>query len=271
MRSRWRRGGDADLHPASTRPPARGARLAGYVGGVFSSFSARRAPRTCLPDDVRVTGPGQVPWAIELIRTLVLVMVLVTVPFATPHVGDGAQGIAIGVALGVCVIAWIAWMRAGERYTAVVAALAVLAAAGGTLAGLSTFSTAVAVGCVVTSAAGSRLEFEVSAALTARDGRGVPHRRHRGRRAARHPGRLPGRVRRAVGVRPDPPRIPAPRRAGRTGPGTGPPRARRGNAGGGAGRAGAHRPRDPRRARPLPRRRVGEPPGRRGAARRAAR
>jgi len=166
MRSRWRRGGDADLHPASTRPPARGARLAGYVGGVLSTFSARRAPRTCPPDDVRVTGPGQVPRAIELIRTLVLVMVLVTVPFATPHVGDGAQGIAIGVALGVCVIAWIAWVCSGERYPAVVVALAVLAAAGGTLAGLSTFSTAVAIGCVVTSAAGSRLDFEVSAALT---------------------------------------------------------------------------------------------------------
>ncbi len=166
MRSRWRRGGDADLHPASTRPPARGPRLAGYVGGVLSTFSARRAPRTCPPDDVRVTGPGQVPRAIELVRTLVLVMVLVTVPFATPHVGDGAQGIAIGVALGVCVIAWIAWVRSGERYPAVVVALAVLAAAGGTLAGLSTFSTAVAIGCVVTSAAGSRLDFEVSAALT---------------------------------------------------------------------------------------------------------
>ena len=115
---------------------------------------------------MRVTGPGQVPWAIEVIRTLVLVMVLVTVPFATPHVGEGAQGIAIGIALGVCVIAWIAWIRAKERYTEVVVALAVLAAAGGTLAGLSTFSTAVAVGCVVTSAAGSRLDFEVSAALT---------------------------------------------------------------------------------------------------------
>ena len=101
MRSGWRRGGDADVHPASTRPPARGARLAGYVGGVLSTFSARRAPRTCPPDDVRVTGPGHVPWAIEFVRTLVLVMVLVTVPFATPHVGDGAQGIAIGVALGV--------------------------------------------------------------------------------------------------------------------------------------------------------------------------
>jgi signal transduction histidine kinase len=133
---------------------------------VLSTFSARRAPRTCTPDDVRVTGPGQVPRAIELIRTLVLVMVLVTVPFATPHVGDGAQGIAIGVALGVCVIAWIAWVRSEERYPAVVVALAVLAAAGGTLAGLSTFSTAVAIGCVVTSAAGSRLDFEVSAALT---------------------------------------------------------------------------------------------------------
>ncbi|MFY9650405.1 sensor histidine kinase, partial [Trebonia sp.] len=133
---------------------------------MLSTFSARRAPRTCPPDDVRVTGPGQVPRAVELIRTLVLVMVLVTVPFATPHVGDGAQGIAIGVALGVCVIAWIAWVRSEERYPAVVVALAVLAAAGGTLAGLSTFSTAVAIGCVVTSAAGSRLDFEVSAALT---------------------------------------------------------------------------------------------------------
>ena len=129
-----------------------------------SPRDARRepAPRTTF----RVTGPGQVPRAIELIRTLVLVMVLVTVPFATPHVGDGAQGIAIGVALGVCVIAWIAWVRSEERYPAVVVALAVLAAAGGTLAGLSTFSTAVAIGCVVTSAAGSRLDFEVSAALT---------------------------------------------------------------------------------------------------------
>lgn len=166
MRTRWRRGGGADVHLASTRPPARGARLAGYVGGVFSSSSARRPPRIAIPDGMRVTGPGEVPWAIELIRTLVLVMVLVTVPFATPHVGDGAQGIAIGIALGVCVLAWIAWIRARERYPAVVVALAVLAAAGGTLAGLSTFSTAVAIGCVVTSAAGSRLDFEVSAALT---------------------------------------------------------------------------------------------------------
>ena len=123
MRSRWRRGGDADVHPASTRPPAREARLAGYVGGVFSSLSARRAERACPPDDVRVTGPGQVPWAVELTRTLVFVTVLVTVPFATPHIGDGAQGIAIGIALGVCVIAWIAWMRAGERYTATVVAV----------------------------------------------------------------------------------------------------------------------------------------------------
>ena len=166
MRSRWRRGGDANVHPGSTRPPARGARLAGYGGGVFSSFSARRAARTCPPDGGRVTGPGQVPWAIEVVRTLVLVTVLVTVPFATPHVGHGAQGIAIGVALGVCVIAWVAWMRVGARYTEVVVALAVLAAAGGTLAGLSPFSPAVAVGCVVTSAAGSQLEFETSAALT---------------------------------------------------------------------------------------------------------
>jgi signal transduction histidine kinase len=48
-----------------------------------------------------------------------------------------------------------------------VTALAVMAAAGGALAGLSPFSPAVAVGCVVTSSAGVRLSSEASLAITA--------------------------------------------------------------------------------------------------------
>jgi signal transduction histidine kinase len=48
-----------------------------------------------------------------------------------------------------------------------IAALAVMGAAGGVLAGLSPLSTAVAVGCVVTSAAGVRLNTETSLAITA--------------------------------------------------------------------------------------------------------
>jgi signal transduction histidine kinase len=48
-----------------------------------------------------------------------------------------------------------------------VAALAVMAAAGGALAGLSAFSPAVAVGCVVTSSAGVRLSSPASLAITA--------------------------------------------------------------------------------------------------------
>jgi hypothetical protein len=48
-----------------------------------------------------------------------------------------------------------------------VAALAVLGAAGGVLAGLSPLSTSIAVGCVVTSAAGIRLNTETSLAITA--------------------------------------------------------------------------------------------------------
>jgi signal transduction histidine kinase len=48
-----------------------------------------------------------------------------------------------------------------------VTALAVMAVAGGTLAGLSPFSTAVAVCCVVTSSAGIRLSTEASLTITA--------------------------------------------------------------------------------------------------------
>jgi signal transduction histidine kinase len=103
----------------------------------------------------------------EAVRIIVLVMVLVTVPFAKPHLGEGPRGVAVAVALGLSVVGWIVWLRAGRRYGVTVAALAVMGAAGGTLAGLIALSTAIAVGCVVTSAAGARLSTEASLAITA--------------------------------------------------------------------------------------------------------
>jgi signal transduction histidine kinase len=109
----------------------------------------------------------QVPLILNLVRILVLVVVLVTVPLAEPEPGSGAQGTAIAVALGVSAVSWLAWMlfRGRERY--LIAALTVMGAAGGVLAGLSPLSTAIAVGCVVTSSAGARLETEKSLAITA--------------------------------------------------------------------------------------------------------
>jgi signal transduction histidine kinase len=112
-------------------------------------------------------GPADAPRVIDAVRVLILVIVLVTVPFATPHPGAGARGIAIAVALGISAIAWVIMIGVQRRPADYAAALAVLAAAGGALDGLSPFSTAIAVGCVVTSSAGSRLSTETSLALTA--------------------------------------------------------------------------------------------------------
>jgi signal transduction histidine kinase len=108
-----------------------------------------------------------VPPVLTAVRILILVMVLVTVPFATPHPGVGTRGVAIAVALGVTAIAWVIWLRARSRPTVYLTALVVMAAAGGALAGMSEFNTAVAVGCVVTSSAGVRLSAETSLAITA--------------------------------------------------------------------------------------------------------
>jgi signal transduction histidine kinase len=127
---------------------------------VIRTFAARVAPagerasRDVLP-------------VVLAVRTLVLVAVLVTVPFAQPRIGVGARGIAVAVALAVATISWVAWIirqRSGH-WTA--AALAVMGIAGGVLAGLSPLSTSVAVGCIVTSAAGIRLSTESSLAVTA--------------------------------------------------------------------------------------------------------
>jgi signal transduction histidine kinase len=110
---------------------------------------------------------ADVPVALDAVRILVLVVVLITVPLAQPHPGQGAVGIAIAVALGVSAVSWIVWLFGRRRPRVSIAALAVMGAAGGTLAGLSPLSTAIAVGCVVTSSAGAGLKPEASLAITA--------------------------------------------------------------------------------------------------------
>jgi signal transduction histidine kinase len=108
------------------------------------------------------------PPAIAAVRIIVLAMLVVTVPFASPRPGlTGAHAIAITIALAVSVVAWVVWLRSDSGYPVMVTALAVMAASGGALAGLSPFSPAVAVGCVVTSSAGVRLSSEASLAITA--------------------------------------------------------------------------------------------------------
>jgi signal transduction histidine kinase len=187
MRSGLRRGGDVDVHLASTRPPTRAARLAGYVGNVFSSVSARRAapaPEQSVGDvapscedtahwpsrgwrDLLPGDPSVFPPVLEAVRVLVLVMVLATVPLANPHPGPGPRGITVAVTLGVSIIAWICWMRSGMHYRVMAGSLIVMGLAGGILAGLSWNSPAIAIGCVVTSAAGARMSSRASLAITA--------------------------------------------------------------------------------------------------------
>jgi signal transduction histidine kinase len=117
----------------------------------------------------RATGGGSpdAPLPLIAVRLLVLVVVLVTVPFAEPRLGVGPRGIAVAAALGICAVGWLVWLSARGRQPVVIGALAVLGAAGGALAGLSALSTAVAVGCVVTASAGTRLNTETSLAITA--------------------------------------------------------------------------------------------------------
>jgi len=93
--------------------------------------------------------------------------VLVTVPFARPHPGVGSRGVAVAVTLGVVAASWIFWQMFEGSVHCTVAALTVLGLAGGMLAGLSPLSPALAVGCVVTSAAGVRLSTETSLGITA--------------------------------------------------------------------------------------------------------
>jgi len=108
------------------------------------------------------------PPVLSAVRIILLLTVLATVPLAKPHPGlADAHSIAIGVALVVVTVCWVIWLRSRTNYAVMVTALSVMAVAGGTLAGLSPFSPAIAIACVVTSSAGVRLSTEASLTITA--------------------------------------------------------------------------------------------------------
>jgi signal transduction histidine kinase len=112
-------------------------------------------------------GRIDIPPAVQAVRLIMLVLVVVTVPFFTPHFGHTGQGIAIALTLAVAAVAWAIWNFAGDRPRLWIITLALMGAAGGALAGLSSASTAVTVGFVVAVTAGARLSPEVSAAIVA--------------------------------------------------------------------------------------------------------
>ena len=92
---------------------------------------------------------------------------VVTVPLFSPHFGHGGLGIATAVTLVISAGAWLIWQFAGRRPMLWIVTLAIMGAAGGALAGLSSLTTAVSVGFVVVIAAGARLPFEASLAIMA--------------------------------------------------------------------------------------------------------
>jgi len=104
---------------------------------------------------------------IQGIRVLVLVLVLVTVPLSRRQPGAASDGAIVVVSLASFTAAWIVWSLAQSRFRLMTAALAVMGATGGVLAGVSSLSPAVAAGCVVTSFAGVRLSTWGSFAITA--------------------------------------------------------------------------------------------------------
>jgi signal transduction histidine kinase len=132
---------------------------------VLASF----ARRLLVPELRREPSVAQVkiPLAVQLTRVCVIVMVIVTVPLFTPGFGNGRHGIAIAVTLALCVVSWAAWQFGESRPRLWLAAFVVMGAAGGTLAGLSSLSTAVAVGFMVVMSAGARLQTELSLAIIA--------------------------------------------------------------------------------------------------------
>jgi signal transduction histidine kinase len=105
------------------------------------------------------------PW-LALVRIGIVSVALVTLPFSA-SAPTGVPGIVFSVALGITGVGWALWVIGRDRGRLFAAALVVIAASGGTLAGLSSLSWAIAIGCVVCASAGIRLRPEFSLAITA--------------------------------------------------------------------------------------------------------
>jgi len=111
--------------------------------------------------------PMPVPRAVGVVRLGVVVTVAVTVPLFTRNFGSGGLGIAIAVTLAVSTVAGLTWQFAEGKPRLWLASLAVMGAAGGALAGMSSLSTAIAIGFMVAISAGARLPTELSLGIVA--------------------------------------------------------------------------------------------------------
>jgi hypothetical protein len=91
--------------PAGRRPPPGAAYT---LGNVLRSLTVSRGSATS-------TGITDVPLALDVVRILVLVVVLITVPLAQPHLGSGADGVAVAGTLGISAVCWVVWLLARRR------------------------------------------------------------------------------------------------------------------------------------------------------------
>ncbi len=108
---------------------------------------------------------------IDVIRAFGLIAVIVSVSLAHPGPGTpGPRGVTIAITLALSSVGWIAWLLSGatgQRRALSLASLAVMAVAGGVLAGASEFSPAIAVGCAATFSAAVRLKTSASLGILA--------------------------------------------------------------------------------------------------------
>ena len=164
--------------PVSTRSPPREpawpARCPDTLRNVVLAYFTRTRRTRGQPSgllagllDGSAVSPVDAPRAVNVIRLGTLVAVVVTVPLFSPHFGRGPAGIATAVTLVISAAAWLVWQCTDHRPRVWLVMLAVMGAAGGALAGLSSLSTAVAVGFVVAVSAGARLPAEASLAVVA--------------------------------------------------------------------------------------------------------
>ncbi|MBO0821718.1 MAG: hypothetical protein J2P26_12815 [Nocardiopsaceae bacterium] len=107
------------------------------------------------------------PRSLTAIRLGIVAVALVAVPFANSFPGPGARGAAMIVALAVAGAGWLLWLLGLGNQRAFLLGMVVLGASGGVMAGLSGFSSAIAIGCVATTTAGVSLAPGVSLAVTA--------------------------------------------------------------------------------------------------------
>ncbi|HXS65726.1 MAG TPA: histidine kinase [Streptosporangiaceae bacterium] len=80
---------------------------------------------------------------------------------------EGTRGVVLAILLAASAIGWIGWLLTRRLPVPRLAALIVMAGAGGVLTGMSPRSAAVGIGCLVAFSAGDQLQAQISAWITA--------------------------------------------------------------------------------------------------------